>query len=681
MTQQKISGIDFLNAHKIRENIYITGMFYSGITIYNQQIRTLNLIYFLTKPERKNGENKLIKNVVIIGGGISGLTAALGLRKLGSRVSILEEKSLLLHMQHGSSTRKIHPNLYEWPKPNSLKPFTELPFANWLSDEAANIEKILIREFYSVKDENSSKLKEFCNVAIEEIKEKESLIELSYCNQGGKTEKKKIKYDLLLLATGFGLEKFVGRKEQTKSYWRNEDFSQLRFSGQINKFFVSGVGDGGISDCCRLALIAFDPLEWALKFKDIRLNNKTLRSELEKVRAKAEKTENYLLSKDFEKIYDLFKSELSDLLLKNKRNDIKKLVLNGSDDFKNNLRIEKASFLNAWLIFLLEKEQIIIYHKGGFPNECGSFLFTNSEDDEFNVIVRHGTDKALKNTLFANFSKRKISELEGKQKQKGYNFFSIQPHWELEHWQKNQKPNKTVFKKTFVSKKLNEFCSVYLKTIEGIISNFALQECKIKVDFRVTLHRLVEDSKSFLFQQISNYSGSNSVNDAGRAFPIKQGMVGLAMRSNSAFYFVKEGNTDNKNALIAKLFDYGKIFARPLKSKTNSFLLIPLPCENKKGSVLCLYLDCDNDALIKNEDFRKLLYWSLSSFIKKLESVNANEVKLTKSLVDLSQKKRDNYLLRNTHGLTILRTELKKWNMQNLLKIKTNHLIDIYDKE
>src|SRR5271170_6510918 len=104
MPPKPITSDNFLDAHKLYRNVYITGMYYSGITIYNQQVRTLNLVYFLTKKgisKKPSGASK----IVILGGGLAGITGALSFRKLWYNGVILEEKSMRLHLQHGSTTR------------------------------------------------------------------------------------------------------------------------------------------------------------------------------------------------------------------------------------------------------------------------------------------------------------------------------------------------------------------------------------------------------------------------------------------------------------------------------------------------------------------------------------------------------------------------------------------------
>lgn len=188
---------DFIGAHKLYNGVYVTGLFYSGITIYNQQVRTLNLLYQLKKAGNLQSTPR---KIVIIGGGISGVTAALGLTNLGYEVSILEEKSILLHLQHGCTIRKIHPNLYKWPSVDSLKPFTELPFANWTSSDAASIERSLVAQFNDEKKRVKESLTSYFQVSKVKINISKKIIRFKYKNLKDNSFDCEIKYSLILIA-------------------------------------------------------------------------------------------------------------------------------------------------------------------------------------------------------------------------------------------------------------------------------------------------------------------------------------------------------------------------------------------------------------------------------------------------------------------------------------------------
>jgi hypothetical protein len=661
-----ITKEDFLNAHKLNDKVYATGMFYSGITIYNQQVRTLNLIYFLIETGRIESPEKS-KEIVILGGGISGLTASIAFKRLGYKVSLLEQKALLLHLQHGCSTRQIHPNLYLWPKVDSLKPFTELPFANWTASDASVIEKELIGQYETEKRKKNGKITNYYNVA-------EAIVDLNSRKINFTHSEKKrssIKFSFLLLATGFGLEKFVGRKEQTKSYWRNEDLSQLLLKDQVAKFFISGVGDGGLSDVFRLALIAFDPIDWAKKFEIIENKKGRLIKHLRNIEEKNRNVSRYSYARDFEVIYKMFARQIKSVISKFKRTDVKRLILNGKErEFEANLMKGKMSFINAWIAFILKKQNLFEYHSGGFPDESGGFIFSDKDEDQYHLIVRHGTDRNMEDfkKLHKNFE-GKSQQLARKQKQKRYNDFSTLTHWKLEFWTKTSRSYSA--KKYIVSKELDSFCSVYLTTLDGIIRNFIETELGRRINFRATIHRLVCYSGHYHFQQVSKYVGTRTDGDVGRAFPIDQGMVGLAMRSNKCFSYVRQIRS-------RRLFNYEDIFARPLGSTIDCFLIIPIPLENNNGAALCLYLDTSEEELVKNKNFRRLVYWTLTSFVKQIDQLNVNENEVLNKVASNKILRNDVRILQNTPGLHIHNDEIGLFWKKGQLKMSSSRLIDKY---
>lgn len=660
MATKKITKEEFLRAHQIHDKVYVTGMFYSGITIYNQQVRTLNLVYFLTNSTLMAKPGSGV-NIVIIGGGVSGLTASLAFKRLGYQVTLLEEKALLLHLQHGCTTRQIHPNLALWPRAESLKPFTELPFANWTAGDAASIEKTLIKEFEEEKAKSAGSLEVVCNVDIKKTK-----IDLQKCkvDYTALEEDHFIKYDLLLLATGFGLEKYVGKKEITKSYWRNEDFGQLRVKDQIKHFFISGVGDGGVSDVFRLALTGFDPAEMAKAYENVQNEENKLIDRLRTIEAYARNSVRHDYKSEFDDAYEDFSDALHQLIKKRRRSDVEKIILNGKGAIDDIYVKGKMLFINAWTLFILEKQEVFEYHEGPFPDGCGKFIFSHDINEEYHIIVRHGTDRNMDHFKSLNeIFEGKSKEIANLQSKKEYNDFSVFSHWGLEYWT----PSKEYApKRFFVSSALNTFCYIFLKSLEGIIRNFATEAKTGEFTFRMTLHRLLQYSEKHYFQQICSYVGDRTKGDSGRAFPVSEGLVGLAMRMNSCFSLIKK--KENKH-----LFHYNEIFARTLAPDVVSFFLIPIPSLSKQ-SVLCFYFDSSEKNLAFNASFRKLIYSSLSYFVKYIDSENTESREILKSV---PSEATDKETLKNieTHN-----QEMDFYWQTGHLKTSSNRLIDIYAK-
>lgn len=662
--KENLTPTKFLSAHRLMKDIYITGMYYSGITIYNQQVRTLNLVFLLCET-RKIPSPKSSKDIVIIGAGVSGITAAIAFKTLGYNVVLFEKQSLLLHLQHGCSTRQIHPNLEFWPREEALKPFTELPFANWDAGDASSIEKKLVREIEQrSRDKHNPGSIEF-QYPVNDIRLYPKSNSIKF-----KSNKSTIKYSLLFLATGFGLEKYVEDGKLTKSYWRNDDLSQLRIDGKQN-FFISGVGDGGASDLFRLSLIGFDPQEWAKYFENVKNNkNETLISRLRQVEIVNRNKFEYSFFDDFSEVYDLFKSQLDSLIRRYIRSDVKSIILNGRKSLSSYYSKNHLLFINSWLLFVLEKNQRFLYYQGSFPENCGKYYF---KDGEYYLVVRHGTTKNA--DPIKEFSKEFQSAVSGLAKLQGlkaYNEFSLKPHWSLEFWNKGLANKK--FKRFFISKYLLEVTSVFLSTINSIIRNYLLAK-GIETRYRATLHRLILNNEEYYFQQISAYVGNKVFNDEfeiGRAFPLSQGVVGFSMRNCKCL------TLSIKSKKPIDLFRYSQIFARPLSKNVQSMFVVPIPNINVNVGLMCLYIDTDEKVLMENKDFRELIYWSLSGFISTINKLAANQIP-----ADIVQTKKasqvDLALIRKTPELIDRTNEVNKYWEAKQGIIMSNNLVDIYD--
>src|SRR5260370_105254 len=111
----ELSDEEYLKLFMISEKKYLIGIFQDGITVHKQQIRALNIFHALYRTQLKDklGDKNYV--IAVIGAGIGGLTFAAAALKTGFRVLLFEQQHVYLHMQHGCDTRKIHPNLYEWP--------------------------------------------------------------------------------------------------------------------------------------------------------------------------------------------------------------------------------------------------------------------------------------------------------------------------------------------------------------------------------------------------------------------------------------------------------------------------------------------------------------------------------------------------------------------------------------
>jgi hypothetical protein len=461
----------------------------------------------------------------------------------------------------------------------------------------------------------------------------------------------------------------VGRKEKAKSYWRNEDLSQLRIGDQVKKFLVSGVGDGGVSDVCRLALISFDPLEWAKKFESV--SHGALLIKLRNLEARARKKEKFNLFRGFTQIYNQFNRQLTNMLSDQARGDIERIVLNGRQKgLKKYLHLQQMSFLNAWLIFLLNKKGRIEFEGGKFLDTIGNYVFDASEKSEHFIVVRHGTHKTM--DFLKEINPRLMpltNRIKRLQEKKAYNDFSITPKWDLPYWESSP-----ASKRLIVPDKLNDSCSVFLSTLEGVLNIYLKGRYARQLDFRATLHRLLKHSDGYFFQQVCRYVGTRkgSDEDVGRAFQVTQGLVGLGMRTDKPFLFVRAMTSDSSS-----LFNYGKIFARQLSQGVESFLVIPIPTSDRhRGSVFCFYLDSKDPRFVRDREIRNRIYWLLSSFVRKLDSVNVSEINIGADFSQTLNNKKDDLVIERTPGINRLDHEISR--QVGIMRFQKKTLIDLY---
>jgi hypothetical protein len=143
--------IDYLALTSLSDGIYLIGVLDVGVTIFNQQIRALNLIWALDRA----GLLPAGVNTAVVSGGIAGLTAAMALRNifsLGSdssrhTITLFEARSVLCPLQRGCATRWVHPHIYDWPLSGSTNPSAGLPIMNWRAGRASDVATTIVKQW------------------------------------------------------------------------------------------------------------------------------------------------------------------------------------------------------------------------------------------------------------------------------------------------------------------------------------------------------------------------------------------------------------------------------------------------------------------------------------------------------------------------------------------------------
>jgi hypothetical protein len=226
-------------------NVYLLGAFAKYVTIYAQQVRALNLVAALVRAGRLSARSR----VGVIGGGIAGMTVAAAAAVVGAgNVSVFEREPSVMRLQRNCEKRFVHPHIYDWPSPRAMDINAGLPIMNWEANTAANVVSQLEKAWHETQLRVGARLnKPVCGIA--EIKlspgdgtPKTLLIDQTECQ-----------FDVLIFAIGFGRE----TPAFGLSYWSDDELGASEHEGNNQRWLVSGIGDGALTDLMRLCIRDF----------------------------------------------------------------------------------------------------------------------------------------------------------------------------------------------------------------------------------------------------------------------------------------------------------------------------------------------------------------------------------------------------------------------------------------
>ncbi len=540
MTKRELTDRQYLQLFKINENKYLIGIYQDGITIHKQQIRALNIFHALY-----NTKLKAIKDpgytIGIIGGGVAGITFATAALEAGYNVTLFEKKSIYLHMQFGCDIRKIHPNLYEWPDRRYSNPYAELPVLDWKHDSASNVVKQILRGWETTKKKIRSKgptgaynLIEILSCDIKSIEQNvvknKTRFQIKYETPDGWAVSG---CDLLIFATGYGVERGVEEAADTPSYWRNDYYAQIELHAATKTYIVSGVGDGGLIDLFRLKIFDFS-YEQLL---DIIENNREypdLLRELTRIKKEVLSDEKAPVNTFFRKFSDLnqsyYKYIFETIASKGLFLDNEIWLNDLSMDFEQTLDHKKISFLHAFLIFIFirfGKRINLSYHGGLLVFEKGKGYLLNGKPVPENsfIIIRHGTnrDGSIPSFYFSGSNDASLKVIKERQ-EKYYNHGVVVRRWSNADLIAIFNPalNKRY---EYLNAATSVVCTSYVSGLSNLIKNYYTE----KANFRVALYRQIYVRGEYFFQQVTSYFGSEKPdgnNSIGQVFTIDRGNVG-----------------------------------------------------------------------------------------------------------------------------------------------------------
>ncbi len=242
-------------------NYYLIPPLGVRINFHSQQLRALNLVMALhegTVPEISPDDEL---NVGVIGGGLAGITAAIGMLCKGHRVVVFETKSEALHRQSEAAHRMLHPSVNYWPDhEGNLVSSTELPFFDWVQGDCDEIISELREEWQGYLSSYEDRLTFAHSKTVKNIRQASDGRFRLWLEDGNSSEGH---FDLILATVGFA-DEAPPDEFPTPFYWNSDDLMKMIEDPKTPNFTVSGAGDGGLIDALR-SMYFFD--KGALAFR------------------------------------------------------------------------------------------------------------------------------------------------------------------------------------------------------------------------------------------------------------------------------------------------------------------------------------------------------------------------------------------------------------------------------
>lgn len=257
--------------------LYLVGAFDTGVTVYSQQVRALNLVWAGISsgvvPSLSETQQAVLGeevSIAIVGAGFAGLTVAAALlkKKANAKIVLFEQRDALLPLQQGSDSRWLHPRIYDWPKAGSEASVAMLPLLNWTAARASDVVVQVLSHWRVIADLAKDRIEVFCNarhLQIHEALETPNKLRIEWvgeardsCDGTARDDQRDAgagasrDFDHVILTTGFGVE-----RDEALSYWRNETIAQPSLDEPRATYVVSGQGDGAMIDLLRIRIAQY----------------------------------------------------------------------------------------------------------------------------------------------------------------------------------------------------------------------------------------------------------------------------------------------------------------------------------------------------------------------------------------------------------------------------------------
>ncbi|RWP18494.1 MAG: hypothetical protein EOR01_22975 [Mesorhizobium sp.] len=399
-----IAPSEVASTHEVTTKVFVLGSLSKGVTVYQQQVRALNLAWALQELNVQG--RRALTNVAVIGGGAAGLTFAAAISSFtGVHVTLFEQRWDLCPLQQGSDTRWLHPFIYNWPAAGSRRPSASLPVLNWNAGKASDVAAKMLDTFGDrcTENEGSGGLVPKVFLGLGHLRVDAHRGEVEWLGlaanragrhfRAGEPAGNRQSYDTIVVAAGFGLE--AGQLTQgavaSASYWRNDTLGQPVLTGARPVFVVSGHGDGGLVDLCRLTIERFrqDTILAELLLGDLDDVEKELRTLIGPAGGRLPGNVKKMLDnapKSLARHLETATERLRSRLRKDVRAVLHVKPEEGEDWSVDRLFENKSSFLNRFLLYLL-------YDAGAFAItlEPIAHFAKRQGIPKSHIVQRHGT--------------------------------------------------------------------------------------------------------------------------------------------------------------------------------------------------------------------------------------------------------------------------------------------------
>jgi hypothetical protein len=587
--------------------LYIVGAFDTGVTVYSQQVRALNLVWAsissgvvpsLSETQKAVPDQEV--SIAIVGAGFAGLTVAAALlkKKANARIVLFEQRDALLPLQQGSDSRWLHPRIYDWPKAGSEASVAMLPLLNWSAARASDVVVQVLSQWRAIADLATDRIEVFCNarhLQIHETPDTPDKLRIEWvgeardsCDGTAKDDQRGAgagashDFDHVILATGFGLE-----RDEALSYWRNETIAQPSLDEPRATYIISGQGDGAMIDLLRIRITQYrqDRI-----LSEIFAGKNQLMDRIKKLYQQdvdcADQVNHFMaleLISRAEGVQQEFEAAI-DALRKRLRRDTEAIlhlkVRRLSELFEP--RTSRISFQNKVLVYLLYR--------------CGGFVPSNLDEKALmqqygisskRVIRRHGTLRDSQLEAMMSDKLYQAIETQRKKPDMGQLLQGVNARWPGGFFDQPGILSETAsdklkssWRREYLPGPTQLMATAFCAALAGYLSQFHPEDKRL----RVALHRTMVFGTEELLQQACEYQGMciepSDLPSVRRTFPAGNGTIGLAYGHKRIIRSVRSVDPQKLNDTMRDLKlneasrimspEVGFVLAIPLLERPNS---------------------------------------------------------------------------------------------------------------